>query len=261
MNILTQNRARGWIACLMTLAVAVLATFGSSVVGANRADAAYRGAGIGTPHGVFGARKARVQAAAKRAKRRTKVAARRKNYKKTYKRRTPKKSYKKKSYGKSGKAAKKYSKPSKGSATKAAKSYKARKKNTKTVESKKSQATQVAALGPATLPKKKKSLTGGKVRWVANAGCLNGTLKSIVYQVASKFGPVTVSSTCRSKKRNRRVGGAKRSWHLTGNAVDFRVHSNHRAAYAYLKSHGSIGGYKHYGGGLFHIDVGPRRTW
>ncbi|MCH9808694.1 MAG: DUF882 domain-containing protein [Alphaproteobacteria bacterium] len=122
--------------------------------------------------------------------------------------------------------------------------------------------TRVAALNHTYRRKKaRKSLSGGGVRWVASSGCLNGRLKSVVYQVAAKFGPVTVSSTCRSRSRNRRVGGAKKSWHLKGAAVDFRVHANYRAAYAYLKSHGSIGGYKHYGGGLFHIDVGPRRTW
>lgn len=122
--------------------------------------------------------------------------------------------------------------------------------------------TKVASLSPDSIPAAPtESLSGGGVRWIASASCLNGTLKSIIYQVAANYGPVTVNSTCRSKKRNARVGGARKSWHLTGNAVDFRVHKNHRAAYAFLKSHGSIGGYKHYGGGLFHIDVGPRRTW
>jgi hypothetical protein len=28
---------------------------------------------------------------------------------------------------------------------------------------------------------------------------------------------------------------------------------------AYVRSR--VGGFKHYGGGLFHIDTGPRRTW
>ncbi len=101
----------------------------------------------------------------------------------------------------------------------------------------------------------------GNVRWVASSSCLNSRLRAIVYEVASRYGSVTVSSTCRSRSRNRRVGGAKRSRHLTGNAVDFRVHGRYGAAYSYLKSHSGVGGYKHYGGGLFHIDTGPRRTW
>ncbi|MDX2290036.1 MAG: D-Ala-D-Ala carboxypeptidase family metallohydrolase [Hyphomicrobiaceae bacterium] len=104
-----------------------------------------------------------------------------------------------------------------------------------------------------------KSLSGGGVRWAANAGCLNGSLKAVIYQVAANYGPVTVSSTCRGKSHNRRVGGAKGSHHLTGNAVDFRVHANAGAAAAFLRSRG--GGFKHYGGGLFHIDTGPSRRW
>ena len=36
-----------------------------------------------------------------------------------------------------------------------------------------------------------------------------------------------------------------------------RVHGNVRSALAYLR--GAVGGLKHYGGGLFHIDTGPRR--
>jgi uncharacterized protein YcbK (DUF882 family) len=107
-----------------------------------------------------------------------------------------------------------------------------------------------------------KSLSGGSgVRWVAPASCLNGALKSVVAQVAANYGAVTVNSTCRDRKRNARVGGARKSHHLTGNAVDFRVRGNIKGAYAFLRSHGSVGGFKHYGGGLFHIDTGPRRTW
>ena len=101
---------------------------------------------------------------------------------------------------------------------------------------------------------------GGNVRWVASASCLNGTLAGIISSLAS-FGAITVSSTCRSHSHNRRVGGARKSHHLTGNAVDFRLSGNVRGAMAYLSSSGSVGGIKHYGGGLFHIDTGPRRSW
>ncbi len=121
-----------------------------------------------------------------------------------------------------------------------------------------------AALGTtatdAVAPKPALKSTGG-IRWVASSSCLNGTLRSIVSQVAANYGSVTVNSTCRSRSRNRRVGGARKSHHLTGNAVDFRVRGNVRAVYAYLRSNSSVGGLKHYGGGLFHIDTGPRRSW
>lgn len=121
---------------------------------------------------------------------------------------------------------------------------------------------KVASLGTGSydLSEKPKSLSGGgSVRWVANSGCLDGSLKSVIYQVAANYGPVTVSSTCRNHGHNRRVGGAPKSYHLTGSAADFRVHANAGSAYAFLRSSGSVGGLKHYGGGLFHIDSGPRR--
>lgn len=101
---------------------------------------------------------------------------------------------------------------------------------------------------------------GGNVRWVASASCLESSLQSVVASLAS-FGSVTVSSTCRNHSHNRRVGGARKSHHLTGSAVDFRLRGNVRAAMAYLRSSGVVGGIKHYGGGLFHIDTGPRRSW
>ena len=105
------------------------------------------------------------------------------------------------------------------------------------------------------------SLTGGgKIRWAANSGCLDSGLRAVL-NAASSYGSITVNSTCRSHSHNRSVGGAKRSKHLTGDAVDFRVHGNASAVYAYLKSSGSVGGLKHYGGGLFHIDNGERRSW
>jgi uncharacterized protein YcbK (DUF882 family) len=83
-------------------------------------------------------------------------------------------------------------------------------------------------------------------------------LRGIIAGVAS-FGSVTVNSTCRSTARNRAVGGAGHSYHLTGNAADIRIRGNIRAAAVYLR--GAAGGFKHYGGGLFHIDTGPHRSW
>jgi len=130
----------------------------------------------------------------------------------------------------------------------------------------KSKGVRVAALGTSYLDygysptAPEKSLTGG-VRWVASSGCLNAGLAAVIYQVAANFGPVTVSSTCRSKRHNARVRGARRSHHLSGDAADFRVRGNARAVHAFLRSSSSVGGLKHYGGGLFHIDSGARRTW
>ena len=122
---------------------------------------------------------------------------------------------------------------------------------------------RLASLGDSYRPDTRPgpSLAGGGVRWVANSGCLNSALRAVIYQVASSFGPVTVNSTCRSRRHNARVGGAHRSHHLNGNAADFRVRGNNRSVLAFLRGHGSVGGLKLYRGGFFHIDTGARRSW
>jgi Peptidase M15 len=107
-------------------------------------------------------------------------------------------------------------------------------------------------------PEDPKSLSGANVSWVASAGCLHPQLKIVVAEVAAAYGTVTVNSTCRSPGHNAAIGGAEHSYHLSGNAVDFRVHGNIAGAAAFLQ--GRVGGYKHSGGGLFHIDTGPRRA-
>ena len=105
------------------------------------------------------------------------------------------------------------------------------------------------------------NLSGGGITWQAPSGCVPGQLRGVLHQLVSNFGPVTVTSTCRSQGANRAAGGAGHSYHLSGQAVDFRVRGSSGAAYAYLSQNGSVGGLKHYGGGLFHIDTGPRRSW
>lgn len=122
--------------------------------------------------------------------------------------------------------------------------------------------TRVASLGRRPSVKlSKKSLSGGSGRivWSASSRCLNRSLRNVIAAVAANYGRVRVNSTCRSKRHNRRVGGARRSYHLTGDAADIRIFGNWRRARSYLRS--AVGGYKHYGGGRFHIDTGPRRRF
>jgi hypothetical protein len=125
---------------------------------------------------------------------------------------------------------------------------------------------RLASLGPMpSAPKPAErpplSASGGSIRWIASPGCLAPSLRNILAQVASNFGPLTVNSTCRSPRHNRRVGGAPRSYHLTGDAVDFRVGGSYGRVLTFLSRLRTVGGLKHYGRGVFHIDTGPRRTW
>jgi hypothetical protein len=112
-------------------------------------------------------------------------------------------------------------------------------------------------------PHTEPSLGGEAIRWLPTASleCLAPSLRTVIAEVAATFGPMVVRWTCRSKAVNARVGGAKRSFHLTGNAVDFNMTGNYGAILAFLKAHKLVGGLKHYGRGQFHIDTGPRRTW
>jgi len=100
------------------------------------------------------------------------------------------------------------------------------------------------------------------IDWQAKKGCLAHGLVNVLEDNVSNLSPVVVRSTCRSSAHNARVGGAKRSYHLSGNAVDFRVQRDKapRVLKALL-SDARVGGYKHYGSGKFHIDQGSRRTW
>lgn len=128
----------------------------------------------------------------------------------------------------------------------------------------KARGTRVASLGrdfAPPSPSKAPSLSGGSIRWLASAGCLASSLRSVLEQVAANFGPLRVNSTCRSRRHNARVGGARHSYHLSGHAVDFRISGSARGVVAFLRRNGAVGGLKHYGHGLFHIDTGPRRSW
>jgi hypothetical protein len=123
---------------------------------------------------------------------------------------------------------------------------------------------RLASLGPA-LPEVETAPSalepGWRIHWRASADCLASPLRGVLDRVAAEFGPLTVNSTCRSRRHNARVGGAPRSYHLTGNAVDFRVRGQFGEVLAFLRGMRRVGGVTHYGSGVFHIDTGPRRTW
>jgi uncharacterized protein YcbK (DUF882 family) len=100
-----------------------------------------------------------------------------------------------------------------------------------------------------------------RIHYNAPEKCVPGQLKTVLKRVADKYGPITVNSTFRSPKHNRRIGGKKRSWHLKCAAVDFRVHAGTKGLLGFLQKQKGVGGYKRYKSGFYHIDIGPRRTW
>jgi uncharacterized protein YcbK (DUF882 family) len=99
---------------------------------------------------------------------------------------------------------------------------------------------------------------------VSGARGLNPRLVNLLNRVSRHFRrPVVVVSGCRSRKHNRRVGGARNSMHLRCMAADIRVSGvarNRVARFARgLPGRGGIGTYCR--NSVVHIDVGPRREW
>lgn len=103
--------------------------------------------------------------------------------------------------------------------------------------------------------------TGQRIKWSAPSNCVPASLKGVIQNVAAKFGPITVSSTARSRAKNARVGGRSKSFHLGCRAVDFRVHGSTKGLIGFLAGQKNVGGIKRYSSGFYHIDNGPRRSW
>jgi hypothetical protein len=99
---------------------------------------------------------------------------------------------------------------------------------------------------------------------VSGNGGLHGRLNGLLYQISNHFhSPVTVVSGCRSSAHNRRIGGARESWHLRCMAADIRVEGvGPVAVYRYaasLAGRGGVGSYCRES--YIHVDVGDRREW
>lgn len=112
--------------------------------------------------------------------------------------------------------------------------------------------------------RKSSAFVGGAARritWNAPSRCLPARLKKVLNQITRKYGRITVNSTHRSRRRNRLVGGKRRSYHLHCKAVDFRVHGRSRGLTRWLARHPLVGGFKRYSSGFYHIDTGPKRSW
>ncbi|MEM7301716.1 MAG: D-Ala-D-Ala carboxypeptidase family metallohydrolase [Pseudomonadota bacterium] len=102
----------------------------------------------------------------------------------------------------------------------------------------------------------------GRVVYKATSWCLPWGIKRTLRKVASKYGDVVVYSTYRSPWYNRKVGGAKKSYHKKCRAADFKVRAPRRSVWRYLRRQRTVGGISYYRRtGHFHIDNGPKRSW
>jgi uncharacterized protein YcbK (DUF882 family) len=99
------------------------------------------------------------------------------------------------------------------------------------------------------------------IDYKAPSKCVPEQLKNVLNRVSAKYGPITVNSTVRTRTRNRSVGGRDQSYHLSCQAVDFRVHGGASGLINFLSSSKEVGGLKRYPAGYYHIDTGPRRSW
>ena len=105
-------------------------------------------------------------------------------------------------------------------------------------------------------------ITPTSANWKMNG--LKPRLVRLMAKVQNHFGrPLHIVSGCRSRKHNRRIGGARRSQHLYCKAVDFSIPgvSKYRVAkfLRRLPGRGGVGLYCR--SSFVHLDIGPRRQW
>ena len=83
----------------------------------------------------------------------------------------------------------------------------------------------------------------------ARVSCLKPAVWGILHKVAAQVGRIEVTSGCDGKH-------ARRSYHYSGQAVDFRpMQTSSRATLAALRSLPEVGGIGTYSNGLLHADI------
>ena len=83
-------------------------------------------------------------------------------------------------------------------------------------------------------------------------------------QVQNNFDlSLTISSGYRDPKRNKRAGGASRSSHMTGEAVDVRFNGDEQDTIRFIQaaSEAGFGGIGVYRPGSVHVDIRNKRAW
>lgn len=103
-----------------------------------------------------------------------------------------------------------------------------------------------------------------KSRSSVDTSCFPPELRKVLSLVHKKYGTKPeISSGFRSVSYNRRIGGARGSYHTKCLAADIKVAGVSKYVLAkYLRTIPNIGGVGVYGcRGIVHVDVGPRRNW
>ena len=97
----------------------------------------------------------------------------------------------------------------------------------------------------------------------AGAGGLGQGINSKLKQIEGSFGGLQVTSGYRSPEHNAKVGGAKNSAHMRGNAVDVKFGGGVPATLKFIEmaSKAGIGGIGVYSPGSVHIDTESKRAW
>ena len=99
---------------------------------------------------------------------------------------------------------------------------------------------------------------------------ISPTLRGIMEEVAKEYGQtLVITSTYRSAAYNASVGGAKKSQHQQGNAVDVRMTNTSvadRQRFLRIAASKGIQGFGCYfpassGGNFIHCDIGGKRQW
>lgn len=82
-------------------------------------------------------------------------------------------------------------------------------------------------------------------------------------ELRAKLGiPLLVTSAYRSPEHNRKVSGAKNSYHMKGVAFDIRMENQDPLAFELAAREVGFRGIGYYPKqGFMHIDLGPERTW
>ncbi|WPY95612.1 D-Ala-D-Ala carboxypeptidase family metallohydrolase [Limimaricola variabilis] len=74
--------------------------------------------------------------------------------------------------------------------------------------------------------------------------------------------PMLITSAYRDPAHNRRVGGAKSSYHMKGQAFDVRMDNHNPAEFEAAARAIGFTGFGYYpDSGFMHIDTGPARSW